>query len=263
MQSDPPIHRLELRDIALRFGDAPVLDGVDLSLASGEFVVVVGASGSGKTSLLRLAAGFLKPDRGRVQMDGEDITGPSAMRAVVFQDDALFPWLNARDNVAFPLRLQPGFDRAERVLRAEAQLAAVGLEGYGDRRLWQLSGGQRQRVGLARALVVRPAFLLMDEPFAALDALTRAQMQQALLEVWSRNRQGVLFITHDIDEALLLASRLVVLAGRPARVAETFELDYARRLLKGDAVRAVRADAAFQRLREDVLDRLFAPAATA
>ena len=263
MQNAAPAHRLDLSGIALRFGDAQVLDGVDLSIASGEFVVLVGASGSGKTSLLRLAAGFLKPDRGRVQMDGEVIAGPGAARAVVFQDDALFPWLDARDNIAFPLRLQREHDRAERVRRAEAQLAAVGLEGFGDRRLWQLSGGQRQRVGLARALVVRPAFLLMDEPFAALDALTRAQMQQALLEVWSRNRQGVLFITHDIDEALLLATRLVVLAGRPARVAEIFELDYAQRLLRGEPVRAVRADPAFQQLREQVLDRLFTPAAAA
>ncbi len=175
----------------------------------------------------------------------------------MFQDDALFPWLNARDNVAFPLRLQGGIDRAERIRRADAQLAAVGLEGYGTRRLWQLSGGQRQRVGLARALVVQPAFLLMDEPFAALDALTRAQMQVALLEVWSRYRQGVLFITHDIDEALLLATKLVVLSGRPARVAETLTLDYGRRVLAGATTREIRADPQFQNLREQVLDRLF------
>ena len=256
-------HRLALAGIHLRFGDAPVLDGIDLALDSGEFVVVVGASGSGKTSLLRLAAGFLRADSGTVRMDGRDIDSPGAERAVVFQDDALFPWLNARDNVAFPLRLQGRLDRAARVQRAEAQLAAVGLEGFGDRKLWQLSGGQRQRVGLARALVVQPDFLLMDEPFAALDALTRAQMQAALLEVWSRSRQGVLFITHDIDEALLLATRLVVLAGRPAKVADVIELDYARRVLAGSPLRSLRADAGFQALREQVLDRLFAPAASA
>jgi taurine transport system ATP-binding protein len=251
------VQQLTLSNVSLSFAGSPILEGIDLLLASDELVVVVGASGSGKTSMLRLAAGFQSADSGTVQMNGHDVAGPGAERAVVFQDDALFPWLNARDNVAFPLRLQGGIDRAERIRRADAQLAAVGLEGYGTRRLWQLSGGQRQRVGLARALVVQPAFLLMDEPFAALDALTRAQMQVALLEVWSRYRQGVLFITHDIDEALLLATKLVVLSGRPARVAETLTLDYGRRVLAGATTREIRADPQFQNLREQVLDRLF------
>ena len=255
-----PPRRIALRDLHLRYGATPILDGVSVDVASGEFVVVVGASGSGKTSLLRLAAGFLKADRGTVAIDRMPITAPGAERAVVFQDDALFPWLTVRDNVAFPLKLRG--DR-ERRAKADAQLAAVGLGGFGDRQLWELSGGQRQRVGLARALIIEPAFLLMDEPFAALDALTRAQMQVALLEVWSRARQGVLFITHDIDEALLLATRIVVLAGRPATVADTFDTGFARRVLAGEAVRAVRLDPAFQRLREQILDRLFAPAASA
>lgn len=253
--------RIRLHGVALRYGATPILDGVDLDVASGEFVVVVGASGSGKTSLLRLAAGFVAADAGDVWLDDAPITGPGAERAVVFQDDALFPWLDVRDNVAFPLRLR-GDARDARRAAADAQLSAVGLDGYGSRRLWQLSGGQRQRVGLARALIVKPAFVLMDEPFAALDALTRAQMQVALLEVWSQHRQGVLFITHDIDEALLLATKLVVLAGKPSRVAETIELDYARRVLAGTPVRDVRADPAFQQLRERVLDRLFDAAAS-
>lgn len=251
---------IRLQDIHLRYGTAPILDGVSLDIASGEFIVVVGASGSGKTSLLRLAAGFLKPDRGTVAIDDTPITAPGAERAVVFQDDALFPWLTVRDNVAFPLKLRGDRDRK---VKADAQLQAVGLAGFGDRRLWELSGGQRQRVGLARALITEPAFLLMDEPFAALDALTRAQMQVALLEVWSRHRQGVLFITHDIDEALLLATRVVVLAGRPASVAQTIDTGFARRVLDGEAVRAVRRDPAFQALREQILDQLFEPAANA
>lgn len=253
--------RIRLHGVALRYGVTLILDGVDLDVASGEFVVVVGASGSGKTSLLRLAAGFVAADAGDVRLDDAPITGPGAERAVVFQDDALFPWLDVRDNVAFPLRLR-GDARDARRAATDAQLSAVGLDGYGSRRLWQLSGGQRQRVGLARALIVKPAFVLMDEPFAALDALTRAQMQVALLQVWSQHRQGVLFITHDIDEALLLATKLVVLAGKPSRVAETIELDYARRVLAGTPVRDVRADPAFQQLRERVLDRLFDAAAS-
>ncbi len=255
--SDAARH-IRLRDIHLRYGTTPILDGVSLDIASGEFIVVVGASGSGKTSLLRLAAGFLKADRGTVAIDDAPITAPGAERAVVFQDDALFPWLTVRDNVAFPLKLRG--DRARKA-KADAQLQAVGLEGFGDRRLWELSGGQRQRVGLARALITQPAFLLMDEPFAALDALTRAQMQVALLEVWSRHRQGVLFITHDIDEALLLATRVVVLAGRPAKVAQTIDTGFARRVLEGEKVRTVRHDPAFQSLREQILDSLFEPAA--
>lgn len=261
MAAPAPTRLLRLENVGLEFAGQAILGGVDLSLSSDELVVVVGPSGSGKTSLLRLAAGFQRASCGLVTLNGQAITAPGAERAVVFQDDALFPWLNARDNVAFPLRLLGGIPRAERIRRADAQLATVGLEGYGDRRLWQLSGGQRQRVGLARALVVQPAFLLMDEPFAALDALTRAQMQTVLLDVWSRHRQGVLFITHDIDEALLLATRLVVLTGRPARVGETLTLDFGRRLLAGEPLRGIRADAEFQRLREDVLERLFRPEA--
>ena len=168
-----------------------VLDGVTLHLASDEFIAVIGRSGSGKTSLLNLAAGFLKPASGRVSVDGVDIAGPAADRAVVFQDDALYPWLNARDNVAFPLKLK-GVTKGERRLRADELLAKVGLDSAGSRNIWELSGGMRQRVGIARALASEPRFLLLDEPLGALDALTRTRLQQFLIKVWSESKTGAL-----------------------------------------------------------------------
>jgi taurine transport system ATP-binding protein len=249
---------LALRDVRLAYGRGGrrVLDGVSLAVAPGELVAVIGPSGSGKTSLLRLAAGFARPTAGEVTLDGSPVTGPGADRAVVFQEDALFPWLRVRENVAFALRVR-GVPGPERERRVEAALRLVGLEGFGGRRVWELSGGQRQRVGIARALVAGPSFLLMDEPFGALDPLTRSQMQAALVDIWARTGKGVLFITHDIEEALLLATRLVVLAANPGRVARTVEPPFSRRLAAGEPARALRADPAFVALREGLLDDIF------
>lgn len=245
---------LTLSGIVLRYADAPpVLDGIDLALESGEIVVVIGGSGSGKTSLLRLAAGFQAASAGRIDLDGRAVTGPGAERAVVFQHDALFPWLSVAENVAFALRLR-GLSAAERRAQAQDWLDLVGLSALGARRIWEISGGQRQRVGIARALIAEPAFLLMDEPFAALDALTRAQMQRVLLEIWHRTGKGILFITHDIDEALMLATRLVLLGG--GRLRETHALPFSQRLAAGESPRAIRHDPAFAALREHLVDRL-------
>lgn len=245
---------LTLRDIHLGYETGrPVLNGIDLSLASDEIVVVIGGSGAGKTSLLRVAAGLQPPDRGMVSVDGTAIADPGADRAVVFQDDALFPWLTAADNVAFALRLR-GTARAARRAAAADWLERVGLGGLGARRIWQLSGGQRQRVGIARALIAQPAFLLMDEPFGGLDALTRAQMQILLVEIWRRTGKGILFITHDIEEALIIGTRLVVLAG--GRVVAERPLPFSQRLAAGEAPRSIRLDPAFIALREQVTDQL-------
>lgn len=226
-----------------------VLDGVTLHLASDEFIAVIGRSGSGKTSLLNLAAGFLKPTSGRISVDGEDIGGPGADRAVVFQDDALYPWLKARDNVAFPLKLR-GVAKQERRRRAGELLAKVGLESAGDKNIWELSGGMRQRVGIARALASEPRFLLLDEPLGALDALTRARLQQFLLNVWSESRTGALLITHSIEEAMLLATRVVVLAPNPGRIVADIPAGFGRQLLAGKSLQEIKDSPEYRRLHD-------------
>ena len=230
----------------------PVLDRVSLSLSSGEFIAVLGRSGSGKTSLLNIAAGFLRPTAGRVTIGGRDVLGPGADRAVVFQDDALFAWLSVRDNVAFPLRLN-GSPEAERRLRAEELLALVDLEGLGHKAIWELSGGQRQRVGIARALAARPDFLLMDEPLGALDAMTRERMQELLLAIWSKSGTGALLITHSVEEALFVGTRVIVLASDPGRIVTSQHSDFGRRFLSGEGARAIKADPAFIAAREALI----------
>jgi taurine transport system ATP-binding protein len=244
---------LHLDHVSLSFGDRPVLDGVDLRFSAGEFVAVIGQSGSGKTSLLNLAAGFVAPDSGAVLVDGRPIAGPGADRAVVFQNDALFPWASARENVAFALRLR-GVAARERATQADRLLAMVGLAGEGDRAVWELSGGMRQRVGVARALAAEPRFLLMDEPLGALDAMTRERMQTFLLSLWRESRAGALFITHGVEEALLLATRVVVLAGAAARVVADIPVRYGARVLAGESARAVKADPAFAEDRRRLTD---------
>ncbi|TCL74600.1 ATP-binding cassette domain-containing protein [Rhizobium sp. BK251] len=248
---------LSLQSLSLDYADARggtarrVLDGINLHIASDEFVVVIGRSGSGKTSLLNLAAGFTQPSEGRVLVDGRDIDGPGADRAVVFQDDALYPWLNAADNIAFPLKLR-GLPKAERLQRAEELLVKVGLEGAGRKNICELSGGMRQRVGIARALASDPRFLLLDEPLGALDALTRARMQLFLLDVWSRSGTGALLITHSIDEALLLATRIIVLAPAPGRVIADIPAEFGQALLGGRSAKDVKALAGFKSLHDEL-----------
>jgi taurine transport system ATP-binding protein len=228
---------------------ANVLQNISLTLDEREFVVVIGRSGSGKTSLLNLAAGFLAPSRGAITVDGLPVTGPGRDRAVVFQDDALYPWQNARDNIGFPLKLR-NVPKAARNIRAEELLNLVGLSGAGDKKIWELSGGMRQRVGIARALASDPKFLLMDEPLGALDALTRSRMQSFLLSVWQATSTGVLLITHSIDEALFLATRVIVLEPNPGRIATDLRLDFGRRHLAGETAASLRASAEFKTAQE-------------
>lgn len=234
-----------------------VLDRVSLALAPGEFVAIIGRSGSGKTSLLNLAAGFVAPSEGRVERGGQPIRGPGADRAVVFQDDALYPWLSARDNVALPLRLA-GVGRDERRERAAALLAQVGLEAERDRAIWELSGGQRQRVGIARALAAEPDFLLLDEPLGALDAMTRERMQELLLKVWQASGAGVLLITHSVEEALFLGTRVVVLAPHPGRIVADRHFDFSRRCIAGEPARTLKAAPEFIAAREALIAAIHA-----
>ncbi|AQZ62828.1 Organosulfonate ABC transporter ATP-binding protein [[Actinomadura] parvosata subsp. kistnae] len=201
---------ITLESLSLGYARGPVLNGIDLTIRPGEVLVIVGASGSGKSTLLRALAGLLPAHGGRALAGDEEITGASRERAMVFQDDGLLPWRTVRRNVELPLRLR-GLPRGERKAVAREWLARVGLEGHEDRLPRELSGGMRQRVQLARALAGAPRAVLMDEPFGALDAQTRAGMQALLLDVLRDTRATVVFVTHDVDEALLLADRVVVL----------------------------------------------------
>lgn len=249
---------LKLDQISVHYDGAtlPALENVSLDLSSDEFVVLTGRSGCGKTSLLNVAAGLLKPQRGSVTHNGQRLEGAGQGRAVVFQHDALFPWFNTRDNVAFALRLR-GISQDERQRIADDLLAQVRLEGSGDKAIWELSGGMRQRVGLARALASEPDFLLMDEPLGALDALTRERMQTLLLDIWGKRSAGVLMVTHGIEEALLLATKIVVMLPHPGRIARVLNVDFARRYLAGEPVRAIKACSLFVQARAELEDAIF------
>jgi NitT/TauT family transport system ATP-binding protein len=194
-------------------------DRADLTVRRGDRLVLLGPSGCGKSSLLRAIAGFIQPESGRIQLEGRPIRGPGPDRVVVFQEfDQLLPWRTVRQNVMFPLRAARRMGRAEARARADAYLAKVGLAEFGDDHPHMLSGGMKQRVAIARALAMEPAMLLMDEPFAALDAITRREMQAELLSLWRIVRCTVLFVTHSVEEALLLGNRVVVLSAHPGRV---------------------------------------------
>lgn len=250
---------LQLERISAQYpGTAePVLTDISLSLGPQQLLVALGPSGSGKTTLLNLIAGFVPPSDGRISLDGQPVQGPSAERGVVFQDDALLPWQNVLGNVAFGLELA-GVPRAWREAKAREMLALVDLAGFEKRQIWELSGGQRQRVGIARALAADPRVLLMDEPFGALDAFTREQMQELLLQVWQRAAKPVFLITHDIEEAVFLATDLILLSPNPGRISERLTLDFGRRYAAGESARAIKSDRAFIETREHVLAQVFA-----
>lgn len=199
------------------------LCGVSLEIREHEFVCVVGPSGCGKTTLLNLVAGFETPTVGTIQAFGRPITGPGPDRTMMFQDYALFPWFTVAGNIEYGLK-QRGTPRKERREIVGHYVNLIELNGFEDKYPRQLSGGMRQRVALARALAVNPAMLLMDEPFAALDSFTREKMQDELVRVWERERKAVLFITHNIDESIKLADRVVVMSSRPGRITEILTL---------------------------------------
>jgi len=223
---------LTLTDITVRFepkGKPAVLalDDVSLSVAHNTFSVIVGPSGCGKSTLLRLVAGLETPTGGRIELDGQPISGPSADRGMVFQSYTLFPWLTVRENVMFGPKLKH-LPKSECEDIADRLIGAVHLKGFEKSYPKELSGGMRQRVALARALANDPRILLMDEPFGALDSQTRQLMQELLLEIWQEQRKTVLFITHDIDEAIFLGDEVHVMSARPGRIKETLSIDIER-----------------------------------
>jgi NitT/TauT family transport system ATP-binding protein len=223
--------KLELRGVSMIYEQRgkrfEALRDVSLQVDAGEFIAIVGASGCGKTTLLRIVDGLKSPTRGQVWVDGKPVQKPGPDRGFVFQQDALFPWRTVLDNVIFGLEVQGRSKKAAR-LRADGLLRLVGLSGFEQHFPHELSGGMRQRANLARALTIDPDVLLMDEPFASLDAQTREIMQAELLRIWRGNRKTVLFVTHQIDEAVFLADRVVVMTSRPGQVKAVLDVNIER-----------------------------------
>lgn len=204
------------------------LDDITLRVAAGEFVCLVGPSGCGKSTLLDIIAGLTKPDRGQVTADGLPVTGPGRHRLVMFQESALFPWLDAFGNVLFGLKLVPELTRSERREIAYAHLKLVGLEKFAHANIHELSGGMKQRVAFARALAPDPRVLLMDEPLSALDALTREQLYGDIQRIWQARRKTILLVTHNVREAVCLGDRVVLLSPHPGRIREEFPIPLPR-----------------------------------
>ena len=223
--------RIEILDVSVEFGKGKArhraVESTRLQISPGEFVCLLGPSGCGKSTLLNTVAGFIPPTTGKVSIDGEEFTEPGPDRGMVFQQYSLFPWKSVRENVAFgPLLAGHGWNEA--ISTANTFLNMVGLAGFADRYPEELSGGMKQRVGIARALANYPSVLLMDEPFGALDAQTRVMMQESLLKIWAQFRNTVLFVTHDIDEAVFLADRVLVMSASPGRIIADFPVDLDR-----------------------------------
>jgi len=204
------------------------LDDVSLNVAEGEFVCLLGPSGCGKSTLLNIVAGLTRPDRGRVLADGKLVEGPGQERLVMFQESALFPWLDAFGNVMFGLKLKPDLTSQERRRIADYYLELVGLEKFKHAQIHELSGGMKQRVALARALAPDPQVLLMDEPFGALDAMTRDQLYDDIQRIWMESRKTIIFVTHNVREAVCLGDRIVLMSPSPGRIAQVFDIPLPR-----------------------------------
>lgn len=256
------MENLRVKDVSVIYPGKTVgerthaLDSINLDINCGDFVVALGASGCGKTTLLNLLAGFISPSKGEILLGDRKIDGPGSDRGVVFQKHALLPWLNVMENAEFGLKLQ-GVPKQKRREIAARNLALVGLQDFHDRMIYQLSGGMQQRVGIARALTCGPAMLLMDEPMAALDALTRETIQELLLDIWKKTETMFFFITHSVDEALFLANRLIVMSPRPGRITHSYDLAFNKRFLECRDARAVKSSPDFIKMRETVLNIIY------
>jgi NitT/TauT family transport system ATP-binding protein len=216
--------KVRFHDVSMRFGDVEVLDAINLDVGEGELVCILGPSGCGKSTLLNIAGGFLEPAAGEITIDDERVAGPDRRRIFVFQERGVFPWLTVEGNIGFGLFDLPERERRDRIAH---YVQLVGLRGFERAYPRELSGGMKQRVEVARALAVNPDVLYLDEPFGALDSITRLQMRSELLRIWQAERKTILFVTHDIEESVQLADRVVVLTARPGRVRRVVPIDIA------------------------------------
>ncbi|MFZ0407832.1 MAG: nitrate ABC transporter ATP-binding protein [Cyanobium sp.] len=255
--TQPPLLRFEQlsKVYATPRGPYPVLENINLEVNRGEFVCVIGHSGCGKSTLLNMVSGFATPSSGQVLLDGQPIRKPGPDRMVVFQGYALLPWMTAYDNVHLAIdSVQPRISEHQKREIAMEHLAMVGLTAAADKRITQLSGGMKQRVAIARALSIRPEVLILDEPFGALDAITKEELQEELLNIWNTQKCTVLMITHDIDEALFLADRLVMMTNGPsAGIGEVLSIDFPRPRSRED----IMEDPRYYELRNSALDFLY------
>jgi len=251
---------VSVRALSIEFdhagGKRAAVQQASLEIRPGEFVCLLGPSGCGKSTLMNAIAGFVKPTRGELTVDGQPIAGPGPDRGMVFQQHSLFPWKTVRENVAFG-PLMAGASRNEATGVARTFLSLVGLAAFEDAYPGTLSGGMQQRVGIARALTCDPAMLLMDEPMAALDALTRETIQELLLDIWRQTGKMFFFITHSVEEALFLGSRLIVMSPRPGRITHTFTPDFNRRYLETRDGRSIKSSPDFIDMREQVLGIIY------
>lgn len=260
--------KLEVKNVSVIFpGDKPnqtvqALEKINLTIEKNEFIVALGASGCGKTTLLNLMAGFIAPSSGDLMLTPHNqsvahkVSGPGSDRGVVFQKHALLPWLSVIENVSFPLKLR-NIPKQERYEVAAKNLALVKLEDFHNHKIYQLSGGMQQRVGIARALTSDPEMLLMDEPLGALDALTREKTQEIILDIWSETKKMVFFITHSVEEALFMATKVILMSPRPGRITETFNLDFSRKFLKERNARKIKSEPEFIAMREKLLNLIY------
>ena len=251
---------LSIENLSMRFdipggGSVQALQNINLHLKEGELMSVLGPSGCGKTTLLNIVAGFLAPTEGKIVMNGHDVVGPAAERGMVFQQGALFEWMNVRENVGFGPRMKgmPKYDMAEKV---DHLLEVVGLKDFKDKAVYELSGGMQQRVALARCLANDPDVILMDEPLGALDALTREKMQSLVLKLWKATGKTIILITHSVDEALLLGERLLGMAPRPGRIHKEYRLPFADLGVNAD-LREVKKHADYNSTREEILNMIW------
>ena len=251
---------LLINDVSMRF-DLPIgesvqaLKNVSLDIREGELMAVLGPSGCGKTTLLNIVAGFLAPTEGSVTLGGEPVFGPGPERGMVFQQGALFEWMNVRRNIGFGPSMK-GAPANEIKTRVDELLEIVGLHAFGEKMVYELSGGMQQRVALARCLANDPEVILMDEPLGALDALTREKMQSLVLDIWKETGKTIILITHSVEEALLLGERLLVMAPRPGRIHKEYRLPFAE-LGVGKDLREVKKHADFGRTREEILSMIW------
>ncbi len=230
---------IEINNLKLIYGSEGdsilALENINLEIRRGEFLCVLGPSGCGKSTLLKTIAGYIKPTGGSCLMQGKPITGPDWHRGVVFQSSTLYPWMSVKDNVEFGPRMRDiPADEVKKI--SKFFLEQVKLTGFGDKATFELSGGMKQRVALARVLANYPQVILMDEPFGALDALTRNNMQKLIRDIWKENNSTIFFITHDVDEALSLATRIVVMSKRPGRILKEFNVGFTHRLYKDNSI---------------------------
>lgn len=251
---------LLIDDISMRFdlpnGDAvQALKNVSLDIKEGEIMAVLGPSGCGKTTLLNIVAGFLAPTEGKIVLGGKAVSGPGAERGMVFQQGALFEWMNVRENIGFGPSMK-GTPRSEIKTRVDELLDIVGLQDFGSKMIYELSGGMQQRVALARCLANEPEVILMDEPLGALDALTREKMQGLVLKLWKETGKTIILITHSVEEALLLGERLLVMAPRPGRIHKEYQLPFAEIGVNAD-LREVKKHEQFGPVREEILSMIW------